>query len=224
MTAYDERLLASVPVVTDADRQEGYNIDLLEGNGTSRALKAGSPTPAPTPGPGTLAASADHAETGYHKEHDVYNVAPTPWYKTKKWIIIFVIGLIVLIGICVGVPVGVTSGHKNNKLAATATRATIGPTPTLSSTTAPSPSSSGGTGTGGGTGVGGSAPPGNPVSPSSSETSGILPSFTFSSAPSSTSSAGGGVTGGTGPVNIAGDVVAAPPESIPTEALGTHIG
>jgi len=220
MTAYDERLLASVPVVTDADRQEGYNIDLLEGNGTSRAVKAGSPTPAPTSGPGTLAASADHAETGYHKEHDVYNVAPTPWYKTKKWIIIFVVGLIVLIAICVGVPVGVTSGHKNNKLAATATRATIGPTPTLSSTTAPSPS--GDTGTGGGTGVGGSAPPGNPVSASSSETSRILPSFTFPSTPSSTSSAGGGVTGGT--VGIAGDVVAAPPESIPTEILGTHIG
>ncbi|THH30470.1 hypothetical protein EUX98_g3719 [Antrodiella citrinella] len=106
---YDERLLASAPAATRKERQEGYNIDLLD-NGRG-APTSGSSTPP------VLAPNEDYAENGLPAKEVTprYASATTPWYKTKKGLIILFVAAIVIIAAVVGGAVGGTVGkHKNN--------------------------------------------------------------------------------------------------------------
>ncbi|KAK7680801.1 hypothetical protein QCA50_016109 [Cerrena zonata] len=114
MSAYDERLLASAPVATRAAKQEGYNVDLLD---NSREVpKSGSSSPTPP----AHASNIDHAEAQYPKESPsavLYSShTQRPWYKTRKWIIIFTLLAIVVVAAVIGGAVGGTlsNKHKNN--------------------------------------------------------------------------------------------------------------
>ncbi|KAI0350936.1 hypothetical protein OH77DRAFT_1430336 [Trametes cingulata] len=111
--AYDERLLASAPAATRAEKQEGYDIDLLD----DRHHGARGVSTSPPPAVPILAPNHAKAEVGG------YSYAPsrvTPWYKTRKWVVIFVIGALVIIGAIVGGAVGGTvGGDKKSNAAAT---------------------------------------------------------------------------------------------------------
>ena len=154
MSGYDERLLASAPVATraekqvrlvpfrylfrghrsaggrrevqvedeggatlrqdrtlmpDAPMQEGYNIDLLEDDQTP-AGRSVSTTPPPVP-PHAVADPAK-AEAGY--AGTAYAAPPTPWYKTRKWLIIMLVGGIVVVAAVVGGAVGGALSNKNS--------------------------------------------------------------------------------------------------------------
>ncbi|KAH9856232.1 hypothetical protein C2E23DRAFT_893058 [Lenzites betulinus] len=121
--AYDERLLASAPVATRAEKQariplrrltlEGYNIDLLDEH--RAAPRSVSRTPPPVP---TLAANHAKAEEGAGGYTYGAYAAPLPWYKTRKWILIMALGAVLVIAAVVGGAVGGTVGHKNTVAAA----------------------------------------------------------------------------------------------------------
>ncbi|KAI0742535.1 hypothetical protein C8Q80DRAFT_1189131 [Daedaleopsis nitida] len=113
---YDERLLASAPVATRAEKQEGYNIDLLD-NDAKPNVRSTSATPPPAVS--GLSADRSQAEAGgyaYAPGHNGYaSTAPsTPWYKTRKWLIIFLIGGIAAVAAIVGGAVGGTVGHSKS--------------------------------------------------------------------------------------------------------------
>ncbi|KAI0641034.1 hypothetical protein C8Q79DRAFT_1014856 [Trametes meyenii] len=102
--AYDERLLASAPAATRAEKQEGYDVDLLD---ERRPARGASTTPPPLP-----ALSANHAKAeagGYTYPQP----SAVPWYRTRKWVLILVLGSLVVIGAVVGGAVGGTVGHNN---------------------------------------------------------------------------------------------------------------
>ncbi|KAI0830050.1 hypothetical protein BC628DRAFT_1416389 [Trametes gibbosa] len=116
--AYDERLLASAPVATRAEKQARYNIDLLDEH-RSAAPRSVSHTPPPVP---VLAANHAKAEEGPNAGGYAYrsHSAPLPWYKTRKWILIMAVGVVVVIAAVVGGAVGGTVGrNKNNSAVAT---------------------------------------------------------------------------------------------------------
>ncbi|KAI0668962.1 hypothetical protein C8Q78DRAFT_1043924 [Trametes maxima] len=103
-SAYDERLLASAPAATRAEKQEGYDVDLLD---ERRAARGASTTPPPV---AVLSANHAKAEAGGYAYSQPSAV---PWYRTRKWVLILVLGGLVVIGAVVGGAVGGTVGHNN---------------------------------------------------------------------------------------------------------------
>ncbi|CAE6475142.1 unnamed protein product [Rhizoctonia solani] len=107
---YDENLLAQAPEVTQGQRQEGYDADIL------------NPTPPPasrTPAPsqpyrdhpdvesGSSANDKHLAAGGYDQ---VGQPAKKPFWKTPKGLIVLVVLAVAVIAIVIGVAVGVTVG------------------------------------------------------------------------------------------------------------------
>ncbi|RDX45996.1 hypothetical protein OH76DRAFT_1407333 [Lentinus brumalis] len=118
MSGYDERLLANAPVATRAEKQEGYNIDLLDEHKPA-GIRSTSTTPPPVP---ALSPDASRAETGGYANstrggYSSVAASTKPWYKTRKWLIIFLIAAIVVIAAVVGGAVGGTVGHHSNSSA-----------------------------------------------------------------------------------------------------------
>ncbi|KAH8101201.1 hypothetical protein BXZ70DRAFT_1007590 [Cristinia sonorae] len=205
---YDERLLASAPAATRAEKQGGYNIDLLESRNDPTSTRSSTP-PAFSP-------NTEYAENGgYPKEtarlagsvahYDAPGVTrtptattiKTPWYKTKKGIIALFILAIVVVAAAVGGGVGGTVGkHKNN----TAESSSPAPSDTAAGDIGPT-TGGGGTGTGGtGGGVGGVGPGESPSAGPNAPTASPLPSPTSpDQVPSPTSSTNPGSIGGNGP-------------------------
>jgi len=96
---YDQGLLAAAPKPTKAERQEGYNVDLLE--------------------EGSRTAPVAHSTDLEHGNKEAYPISkdsepPIPFYRTKKGkIIIAVVVAIVVIAAAVGGGVG--ASKKSNK-------------------------------------------------------------------------------------------------------------
>nr|VWP00720.1 Eukaryotic translation initiation factor 3 subunit G (eIF3g) (Eukaryotic translation initiation factor 3 RNA-binding subunit) (eIF-3 RNA-binding subunit) (Translation initiation factor eIF3 p33 subunit homolog) (eIF3 p33 homolog) [Ganoderma boninense] len=207
MSGYDERLLASAPAATRAEKQvrptffafcrlpifprasstlvyEGYNIDLLEGRSGARSNSA-------TPPPASAAPlSTDHSKAeagGYagsaRNGYTTSGAASKPWYKTRKGLIIIFVVAIVVVAAVVGGAVGGTVGHKNNDNATT---------PSV------------GAGGGGAGGEGGQAA--TKTSTETAEGGGGGPATTTSSPAATTSSNSGGGGGGGGGVGGIGSV------------------
>jgi len=116
---YDERLLDSAPKATRAEKQEGYNVNLLASDNSESPMNP-RPTTATHDGHGSL-------ETGVppNKEGYISSLPPTPWYSRKRWRIALLIGAIIVIGAIVGGAVGGTVGSKNRTTTTTTT--TSGP-------------------------------------------------------------------------------------------------
>ncbi|KAI0632750.1 hypothetical protein C8Q77DRAFT_1119551 [Trametes polyzona] len=119
MSGYDARLLASAPAATRAEKQEGYDIDLLD---NPRAA------PSHTPPPAVPILTANHSKA----EEGGYAYAPSrpplPWYRTRKWMFALALGTVVVLAAIIGGAVGGTVGHssKNDKAAASASASDAG--------------------------------------------------------------------------------------------------
>jgi hypothetical protein len=115
---YDRTLLSSVPDPTRAEKQEGYNVDLLDdgrdrrGTTPSNELAAtatsdhqhGGPTVGYSPG----AVSYARKEEGV-ASNGLEPVTPkVPWYRTRRGVIFIVIGAVLIIAAIVGGAVGGT--------------------------------------------------------------------------------------------------------------------
>jgi len=153
---YDQSLIAQAPEITRADRQEGYDINLVaHGHNTAHPPPARSPAlqlqPQPTPGPLGSQTSLEKPPgvpptTNGYSQQDNFTSKPIPWYKTTKGIAILIVAAVVLVGVVVGVAVGVT--HKNNSAAGGINTAQVpAQTPPPAAPTAPtaaSPTTAGG--------------------------------------------------------------------------------
>ncbi|OSD03793.1 hypothetical protein PYCCODRAFT_198830 [Trametes coccinea BRFM310] len=106
--AYDERLAAAAPAATRAEKQEGYDIDLLNEQYSGRGV---SVTPPPLP---VLSANHAKAEAGDFTTDYARPAQPVvPWYKTRKWLLIFLLGGVVIVAAVIGGAVGGTVGHNH---------------------------------------------------------------------------------------------------------------
>lgn len=110
-TAYDSTLLSSVPDPTRAERQEGYNVDLLD-----ERPDRSPPAPAPDRQPLTDGYSAGAAVAYAHKEGQLGNGAERtgakgPWYRTRWGITAIVIVIVLIVAGAVGGAVG--GSHHN---------------------------------------------------------------------------------------------------------------
>ncbi|CUA71568.1 hypothetical protein RSOLAG22IIIB_04688 [Rhizoctonia solani] len=133
---YDENLLAQAPEVTQGQRQEGYDADIL------------NPSPPPvsrTPAPNQPYRDHPDVESG-SSAHDKHLVAggydqPTkkPFWKTPKGIIILVVLGMAVIAAVVGGAVGGTVGKNKNKTSDNASDGAAGGSGgnSISSTTVP---------------------------------------------------------------------------------------
>ncbi|KAI9461948.1 hypothetical protein BJY52DRAFT_1185294 [Lactarius psammicola] len=127
LASYDRSLLSSVPGPTRAEKQEGYNVDLLEEGRDRRA-----------PSPPTNGAASDHNGTLLDYSPGAMSYArkdgPTtttndyepiekrvPWYRTRKGIIGIVMALLVIIAAAVGGGVG---GTRHSSKSASSNNAT----------------------------------------------------------------------------------------------------
>ncbi|KIJ24661.1 hypothetical protein M422DRAFT_39064, partial [Sphaerobolus stellatus SS14] len=125
---YDQSLLQATPEVTRAERQEGYNVDLLNDDGRPRPQRSATQRTAASHSQSVRAASAResarHPSAFPGKEAYVPSLpvpitaAPTrstnvPWFRTTRGIIALAIIVIVIVGAVVGGAVGGTVGHKN---------------------------------------------------------------------------------------------------------------
>ncbi|KAH9062640.1 hypothetical protein EDB83DRAFT_2385205 [Lactarius deliciosus] len=154
---YDHTLLSSVPGPTRAEKQEGYNVDLLE---ESRDRRAPSPPPngAASDHNGTLLDYSPGAIGSARKEDPITATTNdyepvekrVPWYRTRKGLIGIVVVVLVVIAAAVGGGVGGTrhSSHSANNNATTGVgQSANSAAPSLeegspaSSTTSSSPSS-----------------------------------------------------------------------------------
>ncbi|KAI0334209.1 hypothetical protein GY45DRAFT_1318674 [Cubamyces sp. BRFM 1775] len=110
---YDERLLASAPVATRAEKQEGYDINLFK----EQQPIGREPTVSPPPLP-VLSANHSSAEVAGYSP---YAQPPAlPWYRTRKWLFIFFFAAIVIIAAVIGGAVGGTVGHNKGGAVVTA--------------------------------------------------------------------------------------------------------
>ncbi|EIM84371.1 uncharacterized protein STEHIDRAFT_132732 [Stereum hirsutum FP-91666 SS1] len=148
-SSYDQSLLANAPEVTRAEKQEGYNVDLLE---EGRPRGAASPAIAHTsdnldpsstsrafegPGPrgaGGYTRTLDSDPTTYPANGTTNLGTKRPWYRTRTGIIAIVIIVLVIIGAVVGGAVGGTR-HKSSNNA-------VVPSPTASASSSASGASS----------------------------------------------------------------------------------
>jgi len=115
---YDRTLLSNIPDPTRAEKQEGYNVDLLD-DGRDLSAPDGIPSehhvlaPAEgySPGAIALARKQGQIENGHEQK-----LAKTPWYRTRWGITAIVIAIVLVIGAVVGGAVGGTQHHhsKNN--------------------------------------------------------------------------------------------------------------
>ncbi|KAF8707964.1 hypothetical protein RHS03_03375, partial [Rhizoctonia solani] len=111
---YDENLLAQAPEVTQGQRQEGYDADILNSS---------PPPPSRTPAPsqpyrdhpdvesGSSAHDKQIAASGYDQASQP---AKKPFWKTPKGIIILAVLVIAIVAVVVGVAVGVTLRERGN--------------------------------------------------------------------------------------------------------------
>jgi len=97
---YDQSLIAQAPEITKADRQEGYDINLVTHPPPSR----------PQTVPPTSYEKAAPIN-GYSTEFS--EARRTPWYRTTKGLAIIIVVAVLFVGVVVGVPVGVTQSRKN---------------------------------------------------------------------------------------------------------------
>ncbi|OCH87838.1 hypothetical protein OBBRIDRAFT_795819 [Obba rivulosa] len=165
---YDERLLAEAPAATAAEKQGGYNVDLLENPAVSQGGRSRSITPPNAP---ILTSTHGHAdssakESGYIAPYS--QSQSIPWWRTRKWLITWLVLGIVAVAAIVGGAVGGTVGHHNSNDSA---KAAASATPSVANPTAV------------GGGAGGGAAPDTSVS---------------SSAPTTSSASGGSFGGGAG--------------------------
>jgi len=163
---YDERLLASVPAASKAERQEGYNVNLLDNEPQNS-----SPTTRNPP------SKLGHSNGGSSKEAlprpyepAEYDSKPKPWHRQTKWRIAMLVGAVVVIGAIVGGAVGGTVGHNKNN-----TDTSTGPT----TASLPQPSTTNGPSVTGSPATSGSVGGGAPTSGGAGQ-SGTLPSQTSS--------------------------------------------
>jgi len=123
---YDRTLLSSVPDPTRAEKQEGYNVDLLdEGrdrrvptppNGAPTSEHHGGSTMGYSPGARSYARKEENAALTGHETV----VTKVPWYRTRRSMIGIALIVLVVIGAVVGGVVGGTqSGKKHNNSATT---------------------------------------------------------------------------------------------------------
>ncbi|KAJ3520334.1 hypothetical protein NM688_g9179 [Phlebia brevispora] len=108
MSSYDETLLAAAPALTRQEKQAGYSVDLLANDGRAAGLMAVPDAPP--------SSSHGHVEVPMSSKEvlDTYNPTRTPWWRTRKWLIIFALLAIVAIGAIVGGAVGGTVHHHHN--------------------------------------------------------------------------------------------------------------
>jgi len=112
--SYDRGLLASAPVATRADRQGGYDVDLLENDPYGGPSHSSSRLTLPIP------RSPAHTDQGLpFKEERVFNAsnskARKPFWRTGKGRTIILIAAIVILGAVIGGAVGGTAKkHKSN--------------------------------------------------------------------------------------------------------------
>ncbi|CDO69961.1 hypothetical protein BN946_scf184836.g35 [Trametes cinnabarina] len=106
--AYDERLAAAAPAATRAEKQEGYDVDLLNEQQSGRGVSV-SPPPLPV-----LSANHGIAEAGEFTT-DYVHAPPhaVPWYKTRKTLLILLLGGVVIAAAVIGGAVGGTVGPKH---------------------------------------------------------------------------------------------------------------
>jgi len=121
LASYDHTLLSSVPGPTRAEKQEGYNVGLLEdsrdrgdpsppANGTASEHHGGVLDY--SPGAVSYARKEDPPTTNDYEPVD----KRVPWYRTRKGIIGIVVAILVIIAAAVGGGVGGTrhSSHSTH--------------------------------------------------------------------------------------------------------------
>jgi hypothetical protein len=118
---YDRTLLSSVPDPTRAEKQEGYNVDLLEDGRDRRARSPPVPNRQPTDQQPLTDGETPAPVVAVPKEGQVENggepaAAKGRWYRTRWGITAIVVVIILIIGGIVGGVVGGThhSSKKNN--------------------------------------------------------------------------------------------------------------
>ncbi|KIJ36448.1 hypothetical protein M422DRAFT_261191 [Sphaerobolus stellatus SS14] len=145
---YDQSLLQATPEVTRAERQGGYNVDLLNDDGRPRPQRSATQRTAASHSQSVRAASAResarHPSAFPGKEAYVPSLpvpitaAPTrstnvPWFRTTRGIIALAIIVIVIVGAVVGGAVGGTVGHKNKGVSGQSTGTHQGQAPSSTS-------------------------------------------------------------------------------------------
>jgi len=116
---YDENLLGAAPKATREQRQEGYNIDLLNQSRTRQDVK--STPPALTPRSTDVEAAMQPSKEGFVAANGGGR-SHTPFLQSTKGKIIILIAAIVIVGAVVGGAVGGTVGkHKSHSFLATTT-------------------------------------------------------------------------------------------------------
>ncbi|KAF8269598.1 hypothetical protein EI94DRAFT_1799014 [Lactarius quietus] len=161
--SYDHTLLSSVPGPTRAEKQEGYDVDLLDGSRDRRA-----PTP-PTNGvpsepngataldysPGAVSYARKEESAAATNEYEAVEKR-VPWYRTRKGIIAIAVVLLVII-IAAAVGGGVGGSHHSSH--SSAKSANITQQPSNNSTGVPSSNATQGTGPASNSSSSSSAPP-----------------------------------------------------------------
>jgi len=144
---YDQSLLADAPEVTKADKQEGYNPDLLE---------QGKPASRPSPRPGTVPPGGKY-QTNDSSPIRIATAATFPTttkQRSKKlW---FIVAGVILILVAIGVGVGVTEADKHHNSNAENTDNSNGTASSTNSGSKPPPTTNATTTTDGGKSNGGS--------------------------------------------------------------------
>jgi len=105
---YDRTLLAGAPSITRADRQAGYNIDILE-RGVVPSAAPPNQTQGPNPFTDTPTDLLNKELYSHPAATDTTSViSPYRWYRTKRGIAIIVLTFLVVLSVIIGVAVGVT--------------------------------------------------------------------------------------------------------------------
>lgn len=119
---YDQSLIAQAPDITKSDRQEGYDINLVEQSRKTPFSPPDGPLTRTTNPPAVPPASGSHssleksavtpqsASNAY--SNNFTKSKSTPWYRTTKGLAIMIIVAFVVVGVIVGVAVGVTQSKK----------------------------------------------------------------------------------------------------------------
>ncbi|KAH7882738.1 hypothetical protein F5I97DRAFT_312170 [Phlebopus sp. FC_14] len=192
---YDQNLLDEAPKATRAQRQEGYNVDLLDERPARRSPSMRSPS---TPAPNALPVTPGVAESGSREKfapgapNSVYTPAPRKsFWKTRNGIITLAVITLVILGAVIGGAVGGTMGaKKNNNVVSGGTTGSQSDVPNASSSiplssssTATSSQAQQGVGQGSGGSIGGAVPTSTAFGPAEfrpSTTSAPLPEQTAS--------------------------------------------